>query len=1056
MPILKLEDFNIISPSPDNFILRLSINGENYNYVGSGEHVYQDLSGDNSPSVHKSLITSRLAHSSIFEYDGSTSEKNVSITAWNMFDINDVGVTTDSDDEDNDNLLLLQNSNIDPSAKTAIPMHQINSNTVYGYVSAISNKSIGVPHVDGIDNATSIDVANMNFNLKNHESDPITRYHYRQMAVALSSVLGLGTQMNFTDTFDKLFVFDPTDNNRISFPPSLRNWRRYQSNRDRSSDRLTNNFDFGKFLVRAVLFPKATLNSEYSTERQYTEVSAPYSYMRKYAWEDEQFYSNGSFIVLNSREDNCFRHLDISAYPGTMVTSKYSRRFGDIEPEVNIVQPPGEIVVELSDNTIVRVESDYNRVEELSANNSDISSSRSTFKQYMPELINRESETASDTSLMTSKHKANIFDIDIKSFWNSFNSTIKDVPSEVKDNIKDMIRKNLYEMVENIKPAHTKLYRVLINDEGDDVDTSSPTVDIDPIEKNVILTLKANGGYYGNKTTMTAISGIVGEEIASIPSQPTRSGYEFNDYDPTIPDEFPSNDKTYLAQWNPIQYDVIYHKNSGESPEIWCKQSFNYDETKELSSEEELMSNHFENEHYNLIGLNEMPDATGISYQAGEPVMNLTDSSSQPVNLYAVWNPKTYVVSFNGDISSSKTMKPQYFTYNVPKKLSLNEFSKEHYSFAGWDAGSGKHYDNEAIITVDSNITLTAKWEPNKYYVIFNGNEGIIPETGDDTYQQEFIYGTSQELDQNQFIREHYSFDGWLYANGTKLEETTVSLSSDLYLYASWKANDFEITFYSSDDYDAQTATQGFKAGDTVKLIPNPFTKRHYGLRNWQGLERTYQDGATINNLNSNLELTAVWDPEQYTITFDKNAQDATGYMPVQTITYYSDSTLIKNNYVRTGYRFKGWKNGTTIYGDEQSMSDYDGESTTFYAQWEQEPYIVTFNGNGADQSSIPLMPEKQEFTPGVPQNLIKNQFTKKNYEFYKWQDQSDSSKYYDDEQLMEDLSCNIDLRAIWNRKTTTLTFYKVDEPNEEENTSLVHIQNASSPEQSQITMLYF
>ena len=102
MPLLNLQDLKIISPSPDNFILRLTIDGKDYNYIGSGEHIYQDgIDADKKPAIDKTLITNQLAHSSIFEFD----EISTNVTAWDIFDINDVGVTTDADDIDNDNLL---------------------------------------------------------------------------------------------------------------------------------------------------------------------------------------------------------------------------------------------------------------------------------------------------------------------------------------------------------------------------------------------------------------------------------------------------------------------------------------------------------------------------------------------------------------------------------------------------------------------------------------------------------------------------------------------------------------------------------------------------------------------------------------------------------------------------------------------------------------------------------------------------------------------------------------------------------------------------------------
>lgn len=1009
MPILKLQDFKIVSPSPDNFILRLRINDKDYNYIGSGEHVYQELDENEEPAIHKSLITNQLAHSSIFEYD----DISTNVTAWDMFDINDVGVTTDSDDEDNDNLLLLQNSNIDPKDKEAIPLHQINSNSVYGFVSAINNKSIGVPKVN----------IDKNFNLEKFDSDPITRYHHRPMAVALSSVLGLGTQMNFADTFDKLFVFDPTDNNRLKFSTVLTNWRRYQSNRDKSSYKVTNNFDFGKLLVRTVLFPKATLNNEYSTERQYTDVSSPYAYMRKYAWDDKHFYSNGSFIVLNSREDNCFEKdsIDVSAKSGTMVTSKYSRRFGDVVAELNEVSPPypPEIELELSDNTVIQVETNYNKVDpEISSNHSDIFENGSSFKQYMPESINRENETASDTNLMTSKHKANIFDVDIKTFWYALNSSINAVPSDVRDNVKDMIKKNLYEMIENIKPAHTKLYKIITNDEGDDIDSSSSHGPTPTPEKKIRLIFKANGGrYYNDRVVSITRVGKVGEQIGEIP-KPKRRGYIFEDfYIPEVPETFPENNEIYYAQWRPISYIVEFHFNPEDEEDPYT-QTFIYDAGKELSA------NQFTRDYYEFLGWSELEDASIVDYADKAIVKNLTTEQGETIDLYAVWDPSSFIVSFDPnseDVSGS--MDPQIFKYNVPQKLNPNRFIKEHYDFIKWIGPDGMELSNTQTITsLTSNITLSAQWDLATYTVYFNANGGTDPSGEMDP--QTFRYGEEKPLKENKFVKQYYTFDGWEDSNGNEyVDKQYVSLSSNLNLYAQWVGIRIEITFNGGEEAEGFMDPLVFRYGDRVSLPPNAYIKNCYDFVGWLGSDGlTYQECQEINGITSDISLTAQWDVGTYTVSFNKNAEDATGSMDPQIFEYYDQSAKLPPNEFerRPAFEFDKWTDiSGNEYSNEQEMSSYIGGSIELSAQWKIATYYVEFDGNGAIEGSM----DPQAFEYGVEQELAQNTFTRYGWEFDGWDDADSENHYNDCEPLT--LSSNMYLVARWNRLSSKLTFYK-------------------------------
>lgn len=81
--------------------------------------------------------------------------------------------------------------------------------------------------------------------------------------------------------------------------------------------------------------------------------------------------------------------------------------------------------------------------------------------------------------------------------------------------------------------------------------------------------------------------------------------------------------------------------------------------------------------------------------------------------------------------------------------------------------------------------------------------------------------------------------------------------------------------------------------------------------------------------------------PKTYSIIFDKNANDATGSMSNQTMTYGVSNNLRQNAFVRTGYLFNSWNtapDGTgNSYSDGQSVSNLTGNSSiTLYAQWDR------------------------------------------------------------------------------------------------------------------------
>lgn len=86
------------------------------------------------------------------------------------------------------------------------------------------------------------------------------------------------------------------------------------------------------------------------------------------------------------------------------------------------------------------------------------------------------------------------------------------------------------------------------------------------------------------------------------------------------------------------------------------------------------------------------------------------------------------------------------------------------------------------------------------------------------------------------------------------------------------------------------------------------------------------------------------------TVTFNKNADDATGTMSNQTYNANTINTLPSNSFTRSGYAFNSWN--TEPDGSGKSYSDADkyyamsGNTTnnaTLYAQWDKL-YTITFN----------------------------------------------------------------------------------------------------------------
>ena len=163
---------------------------------------------------------------------------------------------------------------------------------------------------------------------------------------------------------------------------------------------------------------------------------------------------------------------------------------------------------------------------------------------------------------------------------------------------------------------------------------------------------------------------------------------------------------------------------------------------------------------------------------------------------------------------------------------------------------------------------------------------------------------------------------------------------------------------------------------------------------------------------------------KKYTVSFDKNATDATGTMAAQEFEHGKEQVLSKNQFERIGYDFIGWKdiNGN-IYTDQQMVNNLVAENDgqiTLFAQWKPIEYQVKFHKNHSN--AVGTM-ENQKMVYDQSYQLNKNEFTLDGYEFKGWATSPNGQVVYKDEEIVTKLTDKsnhiIDLYSIWEKKPT-------------------------------------
>ena len=243
------------------------------------------------------------------------------------------------------------------------------------------------------------------------------------------------------------------------------------------------------------------------------------------------------------------------------------------------------------------------------------------------------------------------------------------------------------------------------------------------------------------------------------------------------------------------------------------------------------------------------------------------------------------------------------------------------------------------------------------------------------------------------------------------------------------------ITFdKNSSEATGTMNTQTVNANATAYLPAGDYVRSGYSIATWN----TEADGSGISytigsssygttfhaaagtNIN-NVTLYAQWALNR-TITFDKNASDATGTMGSQTINGGASAALTSNAFSRSGYAFNGWStnpDGTgTSYNNGASYSvpaDNTEANVTLYAKW-IPIYTITFYANGGTGNSY-----TQTIAGNVTDYLYGNQFTRSNYYFKGWSTSSGASntvEYRAGQALTP--SSNMTLYAVWGSSTST------------------------------------
>ncbi|NLP49084.1 MAG: hypothetical protein GX345_09155 [Clostridiales bacterium] len=400
----------------------------------------------------------------------------------------------------------------------------------------------------------------------------------------------------------------------------------------------------------------------------------------------------------------------------------------------------------------------------------------------------------------------------------------------------------------------------------------------------------------------------------------TRSGYEFDGWDPELPETVPGRTTFFSAKWKlaaVTETTVTFNLNggSGTTPAA---------QTGDIGSPVVLPpQGNISRTGYSFLGWAASSVATSplTSYQ-----FQSTDTT-----LYAVWQLNVYDITFVLDNGAANIVVP---TDHGAMPQAPEGFEKEGYSFLGWDPAIG-------VATEDT--TYTALWEedivePTVFTITF------VLANGEDDIELQVEEGEMPKIDDP--VREGYTFGGWSPELTEATEDTTYT--------AQWNIKVYDITFVLDNGEDDVVVATDHGA---MPEAPEGFEKEGYTFKEWTPGLTEATEATTYTAVWDKVLVTLFPQPGSGTVLDHSDGDRILGILPGT-----SEEEFLSDYVGVTGYGELRFSENDGRFGTGRKVELIDLETEEVLESY----YIIIFgdvNGDGlVDQDDLDLIKEAALF----------------------------------------------------------------------------------------------
>lgn len=209
---------------------------------------------------------------------------------------------------------------------------------------------------------------------------------------------------------------------------------------------------------------------------------------------------------------------------------------------------------------------------------------------------------------------------------------------------------------------------------------------------------------------------------------------------------------------------------------------------------------------------------------------------------------------------------------------------KKGYTFIGWYNGDEK-FDFTTVPTGD--VTLTAKWDINKYTVQFVSDHGSFKD-------QTIEHGKPIDTDKLTIPEvEGYTFDGWYTDENRTIEfDFTKPIKRNTTVYAKWTAKDYEVSFITEH---GKTPTSQNVPYNKTATNPGELRADGYTFIGWYADDARTKEFDFTQSIKHNTTIYAKWEKNAPVLpdTYELNVSGAFVYVDGVDVTASAGDTTL-------------------------------------------------------------------------------------------------------------------------------------------------------------------